>query len=768
MGTGNVTVRLNLNATGYSAAITQSQRQMQALAAQTKAMGHGTVSSMQVASASIRVLEGGMTGNIRAAERFISMIPGVGKALQAAFPLVGAIALGGVFVKIGSEMAKFIESVNKMPTAINNGFRTLNLSAQSSNDALAVTNDKLANEVAKLEGKPQNNLKLAIDEARVAANKLATALDSDNQKMVELLERNHISALGGLLGKSGTADVAGSVTSYEQKFADIGAQRNLAVHQGDTAAVAQFDQALAAAQASALNWATSQLQQRRNQGPGGLNQDANIGILQGFQSNIYTAQDRQSGEASNAQLEAQKAKLDAARELAEAQKRLLEQQKQAQEQIVAQWRKDLDQARADNDMTLAQEGQFWVRRIEASKKGSISYLAAVDEANKIIAHMRQESMRGQAGFDETSAKSYQPDAMDLSRGDTGAMKEGGRDAAEFLKSLDAQITLQKASDNAYAEAAIRMAEATGQMSKLDAATAQAALHTQEYGEYLDSVKTALSAIANDPALSALQKAQATAGINQGAAQAASQRNIQVLQDQQGIAGQQIGPAIHQALDQMVQSFTDLASSLKDVIPRTIGGLNDNIVKAMTGQKTNFGATFMQAGQGLLKTGLQGAEGMALSKLGFGALVKKDGSSEAAALWVRMAGGAGAGSSVIPGVTAAAGGGGDSGGGLMGFLGKFIQPFVQGHFAAGGDVLAGYPAMVGERGPEMFIPRTAGTIVPNHAFGGGGGITHHYSIDARGATDPAAIHAAVARALPHAVAASMQAQHQSNLRKPQGR
>lgn len=54
-------------------------------------------------------------------------------------------------------------------------------------------------------------------------------------------------------------------------------------------------------------------------------------------------------------------------------------------------------------------------------------------------------------------------------------------------------------------------------------------------------------------------------------------------------------------------------------------------------------------------------------------------------------------------------------------------------ADGGPVSGGTPYMVGERGPELFVPRTSGTIVPNGGFGGGLNITQH--IDARGA-DPA--------------------------------
>ena len=39
-------------------------------------------------------------------------------------------------------------------------------------------------------------------------------------------------------------------------------------------------------------------------------------------------------------------------------------------------------------------------------------------------------------------------------------------------------------------------------------------------------------------------------------------------------------------------------------------------------------------------------------------------------------------------------------------------------AAGGPVSAGKPYIVGERGPEMFVPHSSGTIYPNSALGGG--------------------------------------------------
>jgi lambda family phage tail tape measure protein len=45
-------------------------------------------------------------------------------------------------------------------------------------------------------------------------------------------------------------------------------------------------------------------------------------------------------------------------------------------------------------------------------------------------------------------------------------------------------------------------------------------------------------------------------------------------------------------------------------------------------------------------------------------------------------------------------------------------------ASGGPVDAMTPYMVGEKGPELFVPRSAGNIVPNHSLGGGSNVTYN--------------------------------------------
>lgn len=56
---------------------------------------------------------------------------------------------------------------------------------------------------------------------------------------------------------------------------------------------------------------------------------------------------------------------------------------------------------------------------------------------------------------------------------------------------------------------------------------------------------------------------------------------------------------------------------------------------------------------------------------------------------------------------------------VGLGGPFAAGFVGGMFADGGRPPMGKVSVVGERGPELFVPDTAGTIVPMDGRGGGG-------------------------------------------------
>src|SRR5690606_40222933 len=74
------------------------------------------------------------------------------------------------------------------------------------------------------------------------------------------------------------------------------------------------------------------------------------------------------------------------------------------------------------------------------------------------------------------------------------------------------------------------------------------------------------------------------------------------------------------------------------------------------------------------------------------------------------------------------GGGSAGGWISTLMGAFFG----GAKAGGGDVLGSRAYLVGEQGPEMFVPRTSGAIIPAakteammSGRGGGGSITQNF-------------------------------------------
>ena len=67
-----------------------------------------------------------------------------------------------------------------------------------------------------------------------------------------------------------------------------------------------------------------------------------------------------------------------------------------------------------------------------------------------------------------------------------------------------------------------------------------------------------------------------------------------------------------------------------------------------------------------------------------------------------------------------------GGGIFGFLGNIFKKRER-----GGPVAGGNPYVVGEKGPELFVPKSSGTIVPNNQLGGGGSTSVVVNVDASG-------------------------------------
>jgi hypothetical protein len=751
---GSVKIIFAADATSYSAALSSMQKQMDSFAAKAgvagrsgAAAGHGMVAPWQASSAALRVAEGNMTNNIRAAERFLATIPGVGRALQVAFPVVGAVALLGVFARMGNEVVDFIKKTNKIPQALETAFRESLLSGQSAADDLQKENDALDNQIAKLEGRPQNNLATAIDDARIAADKLEQSLMRDNREIAELLKQNQIGSLGELLtGKGRTTDVAGVVNYWNQELANKAKDFDSAVHAfGPDSAQAKAAQTALAQRRQAAE-ANMQMEiDVRKPGPDRAanitgDQAPNLNIAQGYLA-ILQQQDRM--DSLSGQHEQKKSVADAlthARELQAAAKERGAQQMQA-------WRENLEAQKAAHAMTLDEDAAYWQKLADSAKRGSTLYNAALMEANKARAASQVqdqqqfvgatiEKMRsGEAG--DSSSDRVHAALQEQYVGDDTREREIKRQTEEGATRAFAAAEQQRKAADSLAEEAIRLQEQSGQLSRAGAAQALMTVHQESF--------------ANWSAASASFSAQFPNLAVPGATQALQEYGKQSQQDEAAQEATTSLGALREATDRMTQAFTDLPAHLVELVSSAISGFNEAFSSAVmahadSGQEyrrnmTNaLGGQFRSLGARGLDSALQMGEGGLLSKLGFGKM-KPDG-TKGNPMFVSIVGGGAAAPGVgLLSALGASGPAGTTGSSKGGFLSTVLPALTQmiPHLASGGPLSSNMPALVGENGPELFMPSSSGRIVPNGDFGGGGSSGDvHLHIDARGATDPASV------------------------------
>jgi hypothetical protein len=77
--------------------------------------GERGVTAVQAIGGELRVLEG--NGGFRAAERFLSGIPGLAKVAQASFAAFGAVAVGEVLVRIGQKVTELYQKFDPITQA---------------------------------------------------------------------------------------------------------------------------------------------------------------------------------------------------------------------------------------------------------------------------------------------------------------------------------------------------------------------------------------------------------------------------------------------------------------------------------------------------------------------------------------------------------------------------------------------------------------------------------------------------------------------------
>lgn len=143
---------------------------------------------------------------------FITMLPGVGQALDSAFKAVAVIALIAVIYEVVKKVIELHQAIEEMHLAAERAageFQHFNDASKLANAELALTNTKLENAIAKLEHKPENKLREAILEADVAAQSLAEKMDKAVHSFAELVIKNAPGTFAQIVGgRQDTKDIA--------------------------------------------------------------------------------------------------------------------------------------------------------------------------------------------------------------------------------------------------------------------------------------------------------------------------------------------------------------------------------------------------------------------------------------------------------------------------------------------------------------------------------------------------------------------------------
>jgi lambda family phage tail tape measure protein len=805
---GQIVISLGANTAQFSLEMTRAEQlaaakggQIQGtlakLSGSAKAWGQAThdagghaVTGVQATSASLRVLEGNMTNNLRAAERFVANTLGMGNALKAAFPVVGAVALGGVVTELIEKAGHAYEAFKKLqeaPQRIAESFHNIAQPIAVANDELRVSNDRLENEIAKLEGRHQNGLKLELDEARLASDKLSESLRRNIADVSKLLQEENVSALSGLLtDRASTSDIRNKIVGergyggYKLQLEEITAKYDdqlAAINPNSKGAASQAraieDQKYAEVQRTlgqALKYVNDELKKRQDlqtQRQGYMTaangnvltgiighfatsgkQDESIETLRGLQTVFREMQANYSLTRTNTGLEGVVGALKADKANAALDNPL--------KNKLAELRAEL----AETQHVAESAGKSIFD--EALAKGAGEAAKAISEVNTQLREHNQKPLGLGAQSDITALETQ----IALTRAVGNAQEEQAKklkaDSDELQRSLDAEaqktaekiITIREetAATEELTKArqkgalAIHEAQEAERLAKVGDSEERIAQQAFDEAQYADSIaatvlqikKQTASTIALTQAwrlgVAARREAEMNAIRNSGedpsvvAAQLAQKQAQYKLEDTQSgsvRAGGGIKDGFKDYFKQVQDNAKSTAAEVQIVLGTAFDNLNDDLARMVTGQKVSWKSFFDSLASQLIKLSLLKGEGMLGNLFGAG------------------------------------GGSGSAGGG-------FLSSSFGGFRAEGGAVDPDKSYIVGENGPELFSPSIAGgTIIPNHALAGGGDV--YYSIDTRG-TDPAQSEARTRRAIMaahgSAISKSFRAVREHQLRTPQ--
>lgn len=638
------------------------------------AASHTTVSGMQASSAAIRVMEGGMTNNLRAVERFVAGTLKLGPVLQAAFPLIGGLAFLGLMTKMATEAFNFFAKMSEGPSKVAAAFRELNAPLRNTNNELLVSNDRLRNDIATLEGTPKNNFKLAMDVAAEAADKLADAMAkvvTESQKVLGETAPKWYEKISEYTGRLERAMAAPNLQAgIGSEAADMGKAQALDPKTAlDRMAIKipeiqnRAQDAIDAARAGGSTMAPAARQKMESDAIRTMNQ-ALLGEYQRGLDSVNAAMAAADSVAAKARLAQQAITLR--REMAAARSQIENTGLQAtktglEDNAAGKAKKPHD----DEALRRSQEEtNRLIRELAAAEEKNLDAFGAIDLKQQEMLREAREAItvKGAIGpgivpqqnIDLIQQITDQARLTESVKEYVKTLEAADKALDEYYKNLANFDAIVAKSQKESADEASRTALRIGDIqrsSALGASTRQAGLADRmaEMGggsaeSKINSAYERRVEIANQ--LAATQ----TASLAQEFAGQLSQKQSDDLAIEQAKVRGELDKALDEARIERQLKLAELRQQeIKEITGPLMDGMASQMAKLMTGQKTSFAKMFQSVGEsmatsGLKKLGQQGLDAFGKTSLGqkLGLGGKKDGQAAATALWVQLsAGGAGA-------------------------------------------------------------------------------------------------------------------------------
>jgi hypothetical protein len=717
---------------------------------------------------------------------------GLGSVFQAIFPVVGAIALGQVVFDLGEKLVDLRSNALAAGDAMRAAMEEAHVRAQVNIDDLDIQAEKLQMNIDKLSGKPNNGLSLALAEARKMADQLQVSLAADRKELEQLLKEHSVSNFASIIsGVSATGsqekEIDADHKALETRIAGINAQFSRDVSgakstddieaagkRRDDAIRESIQQTIRVYQAESKRLGDEEEKSRKNAEY--LSKTTTAGdIVAGTPritdnsakiANIQSVISRYQDFLATQQAQARVADLTKTNNAFIGAKTSRESASKSGDNQRKQWEDQFAAFTSGGDTTAADERKWWYERANSVTQGSDSYAFAIRKANDLLKRENIERRKQVEGIRKLNDQWQSEGLKQLQQAFNPGAEAQSKGIVDSNRTYRMLADAQRDMKYAIAEANIQIAEQTGRISANDAAVQRQVIDEMRSADQLQKLRTELAAVQEGPEADAQRNR-----INTEITAVQTRQSVQAVQDGAAVAATRWRDALMNANAEWVQDAGNSARLVVQLYGSSINGLNQNLSSLIVGGRSDFSGYFRGIGQQIGTIGLQKIEAPILGKLGIG---KADG-SDTNPFAVKIVGG--------DGIDQIAGGGalgkllGDSsddssdGSGASGFLGKvggFFGAVFGGARATGGPVTAGQAYLVGERGPEPFIPSTSGTVLPTASLGGGGE-KHYYTIDARGATDPAAMEAAITRAIstarPGIIAQSVAATHEYSRRRP---